>query len=399
VTETLKMLCLDIEGGYGGSSRSLYESLLHMDRACVTPEVWCRRDGPARARYEALGISCRIETGMPRMNSLPRFSRNLYGYTKCLLDFMRWRNAGQLVQAIEDRFDLVHFNHEGLLPLASWLRRRHGKVQTMHVRTMIPANIFGRWQCRRMVRDSDALAFITENERQNFDQLSNARATGEVIYNIATPSYPAPAAHEDIPCDGRLKAAVLSSFSWGRGIDRIVGIAEALAARGRRDILFFIAGDMILSGKMPGQLGQFSRSGSSLADYAKARGVADMIKFLGHIHDPETVLAGCDLLIKPTREANPWGRDILEASMAAKPVISIGHYDRFVESGETGFLLQEYSTEKVADILVDLEADRALARRLGKKAQSRVSKLCDGKSRADDLLSLWRTAVRNRAIL
>ena len=72
----LRVLCLDIDGGFGGSSRSLYESLRHMDHAQVAAEVWCRRDGPARARYAALGIPCRIAADMPRMNSLPRVSRN-----------------------------------------------------------------------------------------------------------------------------------------------------------------------------------------------------------------------------------------------------------------------------------------------------------------------------------
>ena len=48
----MRVLCLDIEGGYGGSSRSLYESIRHLPKG-VTCEVWCRRAGPIQAQYRA----------------------------------------------------------------------------------------------------------------------------------------------------------------------------------------------------------------------------------------------------------------------------------------------------------------------------------------------------------
>ena len=52
----MRVLCLDIEGGFGGSSRSLYYLLKHLDRGRVAPTVWCRKPGPIQERYEALGI-------------------------------------------------------------------------------------------------------------------------------------------------------------------------------------------------------------------------------------------------------------------------------------------------------------------------------------------------------
>ena len=121
-----------------------------------------------------------------------------------------------------------------------------------------------------------------------------------------------------------------------------------------------------------------------------------MMQFLGHVSEPETVLAACDVLLKPTREDNPWGRDILEGLAAGKPVISIGCYDRFVQNGETGFLLPQYDARTIADILMRLDADRALARHLGENAKARVAALCNGPARARDLLEVWRSAVAHR---
>ena len=393
----LHVLCLDIEGGYGGSSRSLYESLRNVDRSIVIPEVWCRRDGPIRARYEAIGIQCQIIPKLPRMNSLPSFSRNLYGYLGFGLDFLRSQDMrANLDQAVKERFDLVHFNHEGLFLLAAWLRGRHNKPQTMHVRTMIPANVFGRWQCRRMVATNDQLAFITENERENVVQASRVPVSGRVIYNIAieAPSLPVP--HLAIPTDRRLNVAVLSNFALVRGTDRVIEIAEQLAARGRRDILFVMAGDMQMRGALPPELARTAKSAGTLADYAASRGLGDMFLFLGHVAEPERVLASCEVLLKPTREDNPWGRDILEALAFGRPVISVGRYDRFVENDKTGFLMSRYTPEDAADILLRLDSDRDLCRRLGENARARIAELCDGPSRARALLNLWKSAISAR---
>lgn len=393
-----RVLCLDIEGGFGGSSRSLYESLRYTAPGAVAAEVWCRREGPVGPRYAALGIPCRVAPEMPRMNSLPRASRNIFGYARVVRDMLRRREfRAELLRAIRERFDLVHFNHEGLFLLAAWLRRRHAKAQTMHVRTMIPRNAFGRWQCRRMAAATDRLVFITENERANVEGMLGRAASGRVVYNIAVPPEGDMAPHAAIPHDGRLKVAVLANYAWIRGIDRMVEVAAALAARGRRDVLFVMAGDMSLRGRLPGALGRIARRGGTLADYAAARGVADMFLFLGHVAAPESVLAAADVLAKPTREENPWGRDILEGLAAGKPVISIGRYDRFVETGATGFLLARYDAAAFAETLLRLDAERALGRRLGEGARARIASLCHGPSRAQDLAALWREAAAARA--
>lgn len=397
MAEPLRVLCLDIEGGFGGSSRSLHESLSHMDRARVRPEVWCRRDGPVRARYEALGVTCRVVPGMPRFSPVIRLSRNLADLAAFMRDFLAWRpQRAELLRAIRDNFDLVHFNHENLFLLARWLRARHAKPQTIHVRTEMYENAFGRWQCRILPEAADRLVFITENERARVEALRGAPVTnGAVIYNIASPASTV-APHPAIPRDGRLKVAMISNFSLIRGSDRVVDIAAELAARGRRDILFVMAGDMKVREEIGGEFGRIVRAGGTLADHAAARGVDGMILFLGHVPEPETVLAGCDVLLKPTRENNPWGRDILEAMAAGKPVISVGSYDRFVETGQTGFLLRDYDTRETADILVSLDADRDLGRMLGEAARLRVARLCDGPVRAAELLRVWQDAAAAR---
>ena len=85
----LRVLCLDIEGGYGGSSRSLWEFLRHIDRPRIEVEVWCRRAGPAQDRYKAEGIATRVTPDMPTVSALPKFTRNLLVFGAFLVE-TRW---------------------------------------------------------------------------------------------------------------------------------------------------------------------------------------------------------------------------------------------------------------------------------------------------------------------
>ncbi|MBK8906488.1 MAG: glycosyltransferase family 4 protein [Rhodospirillales bacterium] len=392
----LRVLCLDIEGGHGGSSRSLFESVRHTDPGTARVEVWCRRDGPVQERYAALGVPCRVTPDMPKVSALPRLSRNLIVHAGFVRDFVRASGfRSELAREVAARFDVVHFNHEALWLLARWLRSRTAKPLTMHIRTNLWDTPFARRQVRTIAHCVDHVVFISENERATHRRLG-APGRGTVIHNIATLPDTEPEPHPAIPDDGRFKIASLSNTSWLRGTDRLVHVAAALAARGRRDVLFVVAGDVALGRSMPGALGSLARRGGTLKDYAMAEGVGDMVLFLGHAREPERVLAACDALAKPTRENNPWGRDIIEAMAMGKPVFSVGIDATFVETGETGVLQPAFDADDLADRIIALAGDREACRKLGDRGRERVARLCNGPRRAADLVAVWRQAVAER---
>lgn len=394
MTRPIRVLCLDIEGGYGGSSRSLFETVRHMDRGAVAIEVWCKKDGPIRPRYEALGIPCRIVPDMPRVSALPRLSRNLYTLAGFALSFLRsHRFRAALAAEIESRFDLVHFNHEALHMLMAWLRARTHAPFVMHVRTNLQPSIFARLQTRIMARSADRLVFITEHEQNSFRRNGGMARRESVIANIVTPPERV-SPHPDVPADSRFRVACLSNYSWVRGLDRLVDVAEKLKALGRTDVLFVMAGTMALTRSMPGELGRLGAAKKTLADYAALRGVADSFLFLGHVAEPERVLSACHALAKPSRENNPWGRDALEGMAMGLPVLACGTYSKFVEDGVTGVLQPEFDADALARAIARMADDRAYARRLGETGRARVLTLCDGTARATDLLAVWREAAR-----
>jgi len=387
----LRVLCLDIEGGYGGSSRSLYESIAHIDKSRVDVEVWCKRFGPIQTKYTAINIPVSVQDKMPKISSLPRFSRNLFVFSQFAV---HWLSTAvfrkQLVKASHS-FDIVHFNHESLFLLAQWLKPRTAAKLSMHIRTNLYGTSFCRWQNRTIANNIEQLVFITENERHTFNHLAGSNKKDTVIYNIVVPEDPNP--HTNIPNDNRFKIACLSNYAWVRGVDRTAEIAVALRARNCRNIQFVMAGDMTLSHSLPGELGKTARAGGSFREYVEKIGVSDMFHFLGHVSDPERVLASCDALIKPTREANPWGRDIIESLAVGKPVISIGTYNTFVKDRVSGILLEKFEAAEMARRIVELADNRELATKLGQAGRENVIQLCDGAARAQDLLGVWEGLV------
>lgn len=118
-----------------------------------------------------------------------------------------------------------------------------------------------------------------------------------------------------------------------------------------------------------------------------------MMSFLGHTSEPERVLAAADLLIKPTRESNPWGRDVLEALAAGLPVLSVGEYPTFVEDGVTGVLQPEFDLEDLAARICSLADDRPAIARMGRAGAQRVASLCDGPARSADLRAFWMARI------
>jgi glycosyltransferase involved in cell wall biosynthesis len=393
----LKVLCLDGEGGYGGSSRSLSNVLAHVPRSEVEVEVWCRRTGPVQAVYAAMGVPVRVMPDLPAAGSVERLSRNIASELLVRLQFLR---AGafkrELVQAASS-VDVVHLNLESLWRVALFLKRATRVGVTMHVRTNPVPNAFARRQARLAARHVDRFVFITENERAHFEALAGQKVTGEVIFNSVEPSAKGCAPRADMAADTRFKVSYLANFDWSRGPDRVLDVAEVLAKRGRTDIAIYVAGDMRLKGHLEGEFAKAAATGETLEAIAKRRGLAGIVYFLGHVTDPEAVLVASDALLKPTRLANPWGRDILEAMSFGLPVLSVGRYNRLVQTDATGVLFEQYAPETFAEAIMKLADNRDEARRLGAEGAHRVGELCSGSARARDLMDFWRKAAGQRA--
>ena len=386
----INVLALDIEGGHGGSSKSLYTAIFGLDKDKVNVEVWCKRGSDLQAKYAELGVTCKIKPNMPKVSALPQLSRNLYSHLRFLIDFyLASEFRADLVRQINSRFDVVHFNHESLAWLGGWLRPKVTAKLVFHNRTMLRPSIFSRLQVRVMDSAADHLIFITENEQENVSKLGAASPSSVIFNPVFVYDHLDDCFEEENVEKNCFKVCCLSNFSWSRGLDRIVEVAQILKKDSQKHITFIVIGDIKLSRKLPGQLGEVARNGGDFMEYASVSGVADMFDFVGHIPNPKSLLSNCDVLVKPSRESNPWGRDILEAMALGKPTISIGTYSRFIKNRKTGVLLSQYQPRELADVIVWLSKNPAIAREMGRRAKKLVRETCSVSMAAEKLTKVW----------
>jgi glycosyltransferase involved in cell wall biosynthesis len=116
-----------------------------------------------------------------------------------------------------------------------------------------------------------------------------------------------------------------------------------------------------------------------LDQLARSLGVADRVSFIGHVDDPLTYMAACDVVAHCSTAPEPWGRVIVEAMLAGTPVVAsnAGGVPEFVLPGETGQLtpLSDHRALAAAlrRYLADPEWSRGIATRARRFAEEKFS--------------------------
>ena len=372
------VLFLDLEGGFGGSSRSMYYLVRHMDREAFVPVVVVRKAGPIVARYEELGVACRVMPGLPSFR--PGERKQAVAYAMYLASLRRLSGlAGELADLARERgVRLLHVNHESLALTGARLADRLGLPWVCHIRTTLIPSRLARYVYGVVNRRAQGVVFITDQNMTHFAALVGkgfARDKALVARNIA-PTFPSRPGVRD--ASAPFEVVSLSNFSPNRGVDRVVDVALELKRRGRRDFRFPLYGQAAhrrLLGRGAGYL-------EGLVSRVQAEGLSDMVVFPGHTDDPEGVLLRADALIKLTREANPWGRDIMEGLAAGVPVVTLGAYEGFVEHGVNGYLELGWDPVRVADFLVRLKDEPGLWQTMSEANRARAARLFNGPANA-----------------
>ena len=339
----IRTLHIDIEGGWGGSSRSLFELIKRLDPDNFRPVVAHRQEGPITERYADLGIPTHH---VPQIVSFaPRPYNSWKIFLGTLPSLANLRSAARKLSGLARAYetDILHLNYEGLFLLATRLRKQTGLPIIGHSRTHIPLNFWGRWLVQGLKRNLEHLFFISPQEEARFRTLERGRALpGTVLWNIAPDLVPR-RKQSTVP-----EAVYLGNIASVKGTDRLVDIAAALDEVGAPPLVIAIYGS--------------ERKGADFLHLIKKRvaseGLTHRVSFRGYTTEPEKVLATAYALIRPSRQNDPWGRDVIEAARSGVPVLATGSYDGVVKPEKTGFLFPEFDASEMATKLVELLRNR-----------------------------------------
>lgn len=354
---------VDIEGGWGGSSRSLFELIKRLDRCRIAPIVIHREAGPLQDWYKSIGIPTyhvpEIASLVPRENHV---LKNIIARTPQL---MRINSAARKIADItlERETDLIHLNYEGLFLLARRLQALTHLPMIGHWRTQVGRNLWGRWLAKSYDASTQRIFFISPNERCRFIELTASKQfaqtsacrgdeSAEVMWNIARHSLPRQ------PLRNPPDIVFLGNISKSKGALRIPYIARALSDRG-------IAGCFSIYGQTRSG-GQLRERISKLADDLA---VSDKLDLCGHITGVDRILSRAAVLIRPSCDSDPWGRDVIEATSAGVPVVATGTYNGVIEHDVNGLLVHPYSDEAFATAIAAILTSRERWERFSKAGQ------------------------------
>ena len=376
----ISVLFLDKEGGYGGSSRSLYFLIKHLDKSRVLPFVILRQHGPALELYGELGVRTLVFEGLPVYKPSPR--NNLWVLFLFLLRIGSFLNSWRLLSRLiaENEIDVIHMNHDSFFVYGIFLRRLSTARIVIHMRTMLPVNRYAVLQARCIEKVADHLVFISENEMQRYGELLGRKTDkASVVFNSFDP--PDGNVERSSPKGLFFKVLYLGNLAYDKGPDRLVDLALEMKSKGITHVRFVVCGED------RGEKGEKAKG--VVASEAERSGVSPYFDFMGHQARPDRFLKDCDVLIRLSRWNDPWGRDIIEAMACGKPVIATGDYQGFVEHGVNGFLHSKYDAERMLENIVFLAAHPEEVEKMGKTNREKAKQFFDGASNAAKVAGIY----------
>jgi len=400
------VLYLETSLGVGGAVISLYELLKGLDQARYKPIVVTYANHAYVDKFRALGVEVVVwdaaraadhrpgwagsaRTSLPA-RWLKRSSRGtaLYHGLGLVLLFVRrvWPRAQALRRIIvEKQVKLVHTNirvghdREGIL--AAWLARR---PCVCHVRQFERLG----WLDRRLAALASRFIYISQAVQRSHLESGVPCRKGLVVYNgLDVQSFIASLDREKGRQSLGLSPDDLAVGIVGR-LDAWKGQEVFLRAMARvKDAIPQARGIVVgeVAAENPGYL-------DVLLSLRNELGLADRVVFGGFQMDVPAVMSALDILVLASTSPEPFGRVLIEAMAAGKPVVATdaGAAREIIEDGVHGLLVPAGEAEAMARAIISLLTHRDAALVMGRRGQERARERFDTQQYSANVQSVYR---------
>jgi glycosyltransferase involved in cell wall biosynthesis len=137
-----------------------------------------------------------------------------------------------------------------------------------------------------------------------------------------------------------------------------------------------------------------------LEAHSARRGLADLVRFVGHRDDVVPWLHALDLLALPSYSDEGVPQAIMQAMACAIPVVStpVGGIPEAVDDGVTGLLVEPRSVPSLAAGLARLRDDAVLRARFGRAARDRAERDFGVAPMLDRMEAVFRSVLRQSSV-
>jgi len=384
-----RILYLDTAPSVGGSVISLYGLLAHLDRSRYEPYVVCSVEHEYVARFRELGVEVFVEDGRSvaadhrpawaadvRRSSLGEIARRLpvarslyhgLGFALYVAGVL-WPRARALRERLHRlRVDLVHTNvrighdREGIL--GAFLA---GTPCVCHLRDFERLNLFDRWLASRAQR----YIYISDAVRRDHELAGMPPERGRVVYN---------AVESAVWAKGLTTKEARQSLGLNPGRP-VVGVVGRLESWKGQDV--FIRSLAEVRKEVPSVLGLVVGDGvahepdyrQQLAQLREDMGLWDHLEFWPFQADVARVMLALDVLVLPSRLPEPFGRVLIEAMAAGRPVVATdaGATPEIVRDGVHGLLVPPNDPRALGASVSYLLKHRQEAASMGERGRKRA---------------------------
>ena len=371
----MKILTL-ISGGDVGDAKTHVLSLLASLSKKIGVTMVCFMESEFTEDARKLGIDTRIIPG----NNLPATARQLEGLIR------------------QEGFDIIH-SHGSRGNFIAWMLRKcslpllctvHSDPKLDYMGRPAAGLVFGsmnRFALRRLdwyTGVSDSMTDLLISRGFPPDRIFT-------IYNGVDLDSPPPKlsraeffARAGIPEeDGAVYAGIAARLNPVKDIATLIrGFAKARAQAGQLRLL--IAGD----GPQEGELKAL----------AKELGVAEYVRFLGWVDDPDSFYAALDInTLTSLSETFPYA--LTEGARQRKATVSsrVGGVPMLIDHGRSGYLFPPGDSDALADCLARLAGDAALRADFADALYEKVEKRFSLSATVETQLNIYETVLRRHA--
>lgn len=373
--EPVRVLFVDHAPALGGAEHSLLLLLRCLDRARVTPLLACV-PGALQERAQAAGVRC-LTLPLPRVRRHPlglvRLWRGALGLAR-----MARRERAQVLCANTVRSSLY-------AGLATVLVRR---PLVWYVRDILASG----WYTRAMQRIASAMVAVSE-------AVAAPLASGALVVpnGVLLDGFVADAAavaqmraRWGVPADAPVVGMAGRLRPW-KGQDHFLR-AMRLVAEHVPDARFVVVGGTVFESSEPYL--------PKLKDLVASLGIEGRVVFAGHQDDMPAAYAAMDIVVHCSVEPEPFGRVVIEAMAAARPLVAYGWGGprEIVVPGETGLLVTPRDHEALAQATLELLRDPERCRAMGAAGRARAVAHYDARVVARRIEAVLLEVARQRGI-
>jgi glycosyltransferase involved in cell wall biosynthesis len=286
---------------------------------------------------------------------------------------------------LKNRPHVIQAGHTYMNAYAAVLGRICRTISIGAVRTNV-ANMFALHNKLVVRLLMSTTALITNSDRTRAGLIRAGLVPAERVYvvpNAIEESKPVESALDRNATDEEVRVLFLGRLIPGKRVDRFLQ-ALSLARRARPQLVGLIAGD-----------GPERRRAEQLASNLGLN--ASQATFLGHVEDPQRLLARVDLLVLTSDDIEGSPNAILEGMAAGIPVITTacGNAASLIQDGDSGFVCS-FDATAFAEKMVLLSGSSDLRKRMGEASRRRAIACYGSEQLGVRLLNVYRAVARAR---